>query len=83
MGFGGLLRMRASVLSGILNGIDISVWDPQTDPHIAYRFSAADLASRSANKAVLQQQFLVASVEVRDHFGIAPRIRRHRVDGYL
>ena len=38
MGFGGLLRARAGVLSGILNGIDIEVWNPQTDPHIAYRF---------------------------------------------
>jgi starch synthase len=57
MGFGGLLRARAGVLSGILNGIDIAVWNPETDPHIAYRFSSEDLAFRAANKAVLQQQF--------------------------
>src|SRR5207249_7851544 len=50
MGFGGLLRARASVLSGILNGIDVSVWNPQTDPHIAYRFGAEDLTFRAANK---------------------------------
>ncbi len=40
MGFGGLLRERADVLSGILNGIDIAVWNPATDPDIAARFSA-------------------------------------------
>jgi starch synthase len=56
MGLGGLLRERAGVLSGILNGIDISVWNPQTDPHIAYRFSVDELPFRSANKAVLQQR---------------------------
>ena len=56
MGFGGLLRERAGVLSGILNGIDISVWNPHTDPHIAYRFSAEELSFRSANKAALQQR---------------------------
>ena len=51
MGFDGLLRERAQVLSGILNGIDISVWNPETDPHIAARFSATELESRAANKA--------------------------------
>src|SRR6185295_14713477 len=30
MGLGGLLRERTQVLSGILNGIDISVWNPET-----------------------------------------------------
>jgi len=57
MGLGGLLRERAGVLSGILNGIDTEVWNPQTDPHIAYRFGAEDLTFRSANKAALQQRF--------------------------
>ncbi|MBR0717075.1 glycogen synthase GlgA [Bradyrhizobium liaoningense] len=57
MGLGGLLRERSGALSGILNGIDISVWDPESDPHIAYRFSAEDLPFRAANKAALQRQF--------------------------
>jgi starch synthase len=56
MGLGGLLRERSTVLSGILNGIDTSVWNPETDPHIAARFSPTDLESRAANKAALQQR---------------------------
>jgi starch synthase len=56
MGLGGLLRERSNVLSGILNGIDTSVWDPETDPHIAARFSAEQLELRAANKASLQRQ---------------------------
>ena len=32
MGMDGLLRARADVLSGILNGIDTTVWDPARDP---------------------------------------------------
>ena len=40
MGFGGFLRERSKVLSGILNGIDTSVWNPETDPHIAACFSS-------------------------------------------
>jgi starch synthase len=54
MGLGGLLRDRSQVLSGILNGIDTSVWDPETDPHIVARFGARELESRAANKAALQ-----------------------------
>ncbi|MBR1162869.1 glycogen synthase GlgA [Bradyrhizobium elkanii] len=57
MGLGGLLRERADVLSGILNGIDISVWNPATDPDIAARFSAAQPAERAVNKAALQRRF--------------------------
>lgn len=56
MGLGGLLRERSAVLSGILNGIDTLVWNPQTDPHIAYRYGAEDLPFRAANKAALQRQ---------------------------
>jgi starch synthase len=56
MGLGGLLRDRSQVLSGILNGIDTSVWDPETDPHIVARFSAREPESRAANKAALQRR---------------------------
>ncbi len=57
MGLGGLLRERSGALSGILNGIDTEVWNPASDPHIAYRYSADELQFRAANKAALQQQF--------------------------
>jgi len=57
MGLGGLLRERAGVLSGILNGIDLAVWNPETDPHIAARYGASQLAQRAANKAALQARF--------------------------
>jgi starch synthase len=57
MGLDGLLRARSGVLSGILNGIDISVWNPATDPRIASSFSVENLASRAVNKTALQQRF--------------------------
>jgi starch synthase len=56
MGLGGLLRERSQVLRGILNGIDISVWNPETDTHIATRFSAMQAGSRALNKAALQRR---------------------------
>jgi starch synthase len=56
MGLAGLLRERSGALSGIVNGIDIRVWNPATDPHIAGRFNARDLSGRPANKAALQRR---------------------------
>jgi starch synthase len=56
MGLDGLLRGRSNLLSGILNGIDTSVWNPAIDPHIVARFDAVRLENRPLNKAALQQR---------------------------
>jgi starch synthase len=53
---GGLLRERSADLTGILNGIDTSIWNPATDPNIASRYSIDNLQSRPPNKAALQQR---------------------------
>jgi starch synthase len=57
MGLGDVLHRRASALTGILNGIDDSLWNPATDARLASRFTAADLAARAPNKAALQERF--------------------------
>ena len=54
MGFDGLLRARAGVLTGILNGVDEAVWNPATDAHLASRFDARRRGRRTPNKAALQ-----------------------------
>jgi starch synthase len=56
-GLDGLLRLRAKVLSGIRNGIDVDGWNPMTDPRIASRFGLSTLDARSPNKAALQHRF--------------------------
>jgi starch synthase len=57
MGLDGLLRHRSKDLRGILNGIDETVWNPATDPHIPAPFDLRHLARRPANKAALQSRF--------------------------
>ncbi len=42
--------------TGVLNGIDQSVWNPATDPQIAAQFSAADLDGKRACKLDLQHR---------------------------
>jgi starch synthase len=55
-GFDGLLRARASALTGILNGIDPEVWDPARDPHLAAHYDLDDLQAKAANKRELQRR---------------------------
>ncbi len=55
-GLEGLLRSRARALTGILNGIDPEEWNPQTDPHIAARYSAGRLAGKAACKRALKRR---------------------------
>lgn len=57
MGLQGLLQSRRTALSGIVNGIDIDVWNPQTDKAIAANFSAKDLSNRSLNKRAIEKRF--------------------------
>jgi starch synthase len=56
MGFDGLLRLRAHELDGIVNGIDDTVWDPSTDPHLAAPFSTRRLQAKAVNKIALQRE---------------------------
>ncbi len=56
-GLDDLLRHRADRLTGILNGIDDSEWNPARDPFLAKNFSARQPQGKSANKSALQKEF--------------------------
>ena len=58
LGFGlqGLLQARRSDLTGILNGIDNTEWDPSNDPHLAASYQVNDLSGKVAIKMKLQQR---------------------------
>ena len=64
-GFGleGVLRGRAGTVTGILNGVDYQQWSPETDPVIAARYSAADLAGKAVCKADLLKQYGLESAD--------------------
>ncbi|HSH90848.1 MAG TPA: glycogen synthase GlgA [Ramlibacter sp.] len=55
-GLHGVLQARSSKLTGILNGIDAGLWNPEIDGLIAHRYSAKDFDGKAANKAALQQR---------------------------
>jgi starch synthase len=57
-GFGmdGVLRARARDLHGILNGIDMALWNPETDPWIPSRYGAASLEGKAGDKRALKER---------------------------
>ena len=50
-----ILRERRDCLCGIVNGIDTSYYDPETDPDIVRNYSAKDCSFKSENKTELQR----------------------------
>ena len=50
------LQARSDALTGILNGIDTSSWDPARDPHLWAPYSAADPSGKRENKQHLQAE---------------------------
>ena len=50
----GFLIRHQSKLSGIVNGIDINVWDPANDPLIPHTFSTKNIAGKKKCKLALQ-----------------------------
>ena len=57
MGLQGLLQSRRDVLSGIVNGIDVDVWNPETDSALAANYSAKDFSTRTLNKRAVEKRF--------------------------
>ncbi len=74
-GFGldGFLRSRASKITGILNGVDYTQWNPETDSHIPRNYSAADLSGkRDCKRALLEEMGLPLNLD-RPLIGIVSR----------
>jgi starch synthase len=74
MGLDGLLRGRADALLGILNGLDDVVWNPATDPLLAARFAAGELAGRTRNRAELQARLGLQPDPDALLFGVVSRL---------
>lgn len=76
MGYGldGLIRARVSDLYGILNGIDLDIWNPETDPTLVENFNAENFAQkRIENKRALQAD---SRLEVRDDVPVIGLVSR-------
>ncbi len=73
-GFEGLLRHRAGVLSGILNGIDTTVWNPAADPAIKAGYDVTSLDRRAANTVALRERMGLLPDPIAPLFGVISRL---------
>jgi starch synthase len=74
-GFGleGVLRSRASTVSGILNGVDYDEWHPATDRHIAANYTPESLAGKKECRRDLLTRFALDPETKAPVIGIVSR----------
>jgi len=68
------LRMRGADLSGVLNGIDVDVWNPETDPHLAHHYSRNNLTGKTENRRFLSEKIGLPFREDVPLIGIISRL---------
>ena len=56
-GFEGILKKRKKDLTGILNGVDYTVWNPERDSLIPFRYSSKELPLKREDKKALCKHF--------------------------
>lgn len=77
MGLDGVIRQRQGTFSGILNGVDLTVWNPRKDPLIDCCFGPRKLDGKRRNTDALAVEF---GLEVTDGplFGVVSRLTRQK-----
>jgi starch synthase len=75
-GFGldGVVRGRGADVSGVLNGVDGTVWNPATDSSLAQRYSSHELAGKARCKAALQREVGLQVQADEMLFGVVSRL---------
>jgi starch synthase len=74
-GLDGLLRARANVLTGILNGVDPRFWDPRHDANLPQTYGTENAAAgKRAAKAALQRRLGLEPIESAPLFGAVSRL---------
>ncbi|MCR5177719.1 MAG: glycogen synthase GlgA [Lachnospiraceae bacterium] len=74
-GLDGLLRARAGDLRGIVNGIDYTDFNPETDKHLEHPYNQVNFRKEKIkNKTALQKELGLAVDEKRMMIGIVSRL---------
>jgi len=80
LGFGldCVLRHRASVLYGVLNGIDVDAWNPANDSLIPARYDAGTLSKKRESKKALKAVMGLAGPDEVPLAGVVTRLTHQK-----
>ena len=73
-GLEGVLSSRANTVTGILNGVDYSIWDAATDTALPKKYSTRSLKGKAACKKALQAEFGLEESSDRLLLGVVSRL---------
>ena len=77
-GLEGVIRARGSHVSGILNGVDGTIWNPAHDAAIAAPYDARKLAGKAHCKAALQSELGLQAQPSAPVFGLVSRLTEQK-----
>ncbi len=77
-GLDGILKQFTYKLTGIVNGIDCDVYNPETDPMIYKNFSIKSIEDKAYNKAQLQKELGLPEKKDTPVIGIVTRLVKHK-----
>ncbi len=72
-GLEGVLRGRAADITGILNGVDYTIWSPSRDRKLPFNYHVANLSGKRMNKVELLNE---AKLPIRDQAPLIGLISR-------
>lgn len=73
-----ILRERAWKLSGILNGIDVDNYNPETDGNLYQNYSVNDMSGKAENKRALQERLSLNQDPDVPMVGMVTRLVSHK-----
>jgi len=74
LGLEGVIAARRAVLEGVLNGVDVTAWDPAADPRLPQGFTARSLPRRAVNRDALARRFGLHAAPDAPLFGVVSRL---------
>ena len=77
-GLDSILKQFTYKLTGIVNGIDVDVYNPETDNLIYKNYSVEDIAGKAYNKAQLQKELGLPEKADTPVIGIVTRLVKHK-----
>lgn len=77
-GLDGILKQFTYKLTGIVNGIDDDVYNPQTDPVIYKNYSVDDISGKAYNKECLQKDMGLNVSPNTPVIGMVTRLVKHK-----